>query len=189
MASVGSKRARTAATPLGSGKGFLRHYGKCKYPNLARAALHLLSAHSTSLSATGRIGRVYTSARTCTVLGVERTKKLIMCCFNDRCRVADQNDFHLLLKQCRTCLLIRAMRRQKRLLLVCMRLQSKRQLQRQAALLWPEEETRRHWQSLQSKRVMLIGSGSCTVLAVCLVYSGATHACSCAFIYSAMHCD
>jgi hypothetical protein len=28
----------------------------------------------------------------------ERTKKLVMFCFNDRCRVADQNDFHLLLE-------------------------------------------------------------------------------------------
>jgi hypothetical protein len=89
------------------------------------------------------------------------------------------------LKQWRTCLLMRAMRQQKRLLLVCMRLQSRRvvrRLQRQAALLWPEGEMRRHRQPVQSERVILMGSGACTVSAACLVYTGATHACRCAFI-------
>ena len=37
---------------------------------------------------------MYTSART--ALGLERANKLIMFCFNDRCRVAKQNDFHML---------------------------------------------------------------------------------------------
>jgi hypothetical protein len=49
-ASVGSKRARTAATPIGTRKGFWRRYGKRRYPNLARVALRLLAAHSTSAS-------------------------------------------------------------------------------------------------------------------------------------------
>jgi hypothetical protein len=99
MVSVGSKRARTAATPIGSRKGFWRRYGKRSYPNLAKVALRLLAAHSTSASTERNWtlwGRVYTSART--ALGLERAKKLIMFCFNDRCRVADQNDFHLLLE-------------------------------------------------------------------------------------------
>ena len=39
---------------------------------------------------------MYTSART--ALGLERANKLIMFCFNDRCRVAKQNDFHMLLE-------------------------------------------------------------------------------------------
>ena len=39
-------------------------------------------------------GRVHTSTRT--TLGLERAKKLIMFCFNDRCRVAKQNYFHML---------------------------------------------------------------------------------------------
>ena len=38
---------------------------------------------------------MYTLART--ALGLERAKKLIMFCFNDRCRGAKQNDFHILL--------------------------------------------------------------------------------------------
>jgi hypothetical protein len=62
-------------------------------------ALRLLAAHSTSSSAERNWtlwGRVYTSART--ALGLERAKKLITFCFNDHCRVADQNDFHLLLE-------------------------------------------------------------------------------------------
>ena len=39
---------------------------------------------------------MYTTART--ALGLERTKKLITFCFNDRCRVSKQNDFHILLE-------------------------------------------------------------------------------------------
>ena len=38
---------------------------------------------------------MYTLART--ALGLERAKKLIMFCFNVRCRVAKKNDFHTLL--------------------------------------------------------------------------------------------
>ena len=39
---------------------------------------------------------MHTSART--ALGLERAKKLITFRFNDRCRVAKQNDFHMLLE-------------------------------------------------------------------------------------------
>ena len=38
---------------------------------------------------------MYISART--ALALERAKKLIMFCFNDRCRVAKQNESHMLL--------------------------------------------------------------------------------------------
>jgi hypothetical protein len=66
---------------------------------LGKVALRLLAAHSTS-ACTERSwtlwGRVCTSART--GLDLERAKKLIVFCFNDRCRVADQNDLHLLLE-------------------------------------------------------------------------------------------
>jgi hypothetical protein len=98
-ASFGSKRARMAATPIGSLKGFWQRHGKHRYPSLARVALRLLAAHSTSASTEGNWtlwGHVYTSVRT--ALGLEHAKKLIMFCFKDRCRVADQNDFHLLLE-------------------------------------------------------------------------------------------
>jgi hypothetical protein len=97
-ASVSCKRARTRATPIGMRKGFWRRYCKRRYPNLARVALRLLAANSTSLSTERNWalwGRVYMSART--ALGRERAKKLIMFFFNDRSRVADQNDFHFLL--------------------------------------------------------------------------------------------
>jgi hypothetical protein len=99
MPSVGSKRACTAVIPIGSRKGFWRRYGKHRYPNLAKLALCLLAAHSTSAASACNWtlwGRVYTSART--ALGQERAKKLIMLIFNNRWSVADQNDFHLLLE-------------------------------------------------------------------------------------------
>jgi hypothetical protein len=56
--------------------------------------------HQRALSATGRFWGECTRlhAQLCTALGLERSKKLIVFCFNDRCRVADQNDFHLLLE-------------------------------------------------------------------------------------------
>ena len=41
-------------------------------------------------------GRVYTSERT--ALGLKRAKRLIMFCFNDRCGVAKQNAFPMLLE-------------------------------------------------------------------------------------------
>ena len=98
IASVGSKCARTCAVPLARRKGFWWGNGQRKYPDLAKVALRLLAAHSTSASTERNWtlwGRVYTLART--ALGLERAKKLIMFCFNDRCRVAKQNDFHILL--------------------------------------------------------------------------------------------
>lgn len=99
VASVGSKRARTRAIPIARRKGFWRRNGARRFPSLAKVALRLLAAHSTSASTERNWtlwGRVYTSART--ALGLDRAKKLIMYCFNDRCRVADQNDFHMLLE-------------------------------------------------------------------------------------------
>jgi hypothetical protein len=60
--------------------------------------MRLLCLHATS-AATERNwslwGREYTSARN--ALGLERAKKLITFCFNDRAEVQDQNDFALLL--------------------------------------------------------------------------------------------
>ena len=61
---------------------------------VATSALACITTASTERNWT-LWGRVYTSART--ALGLERAKKLIMLCFNDRCRVAKQNDFHMLL--------------------------------------------------------------------------------------------
>ena len=64
-----------------------------------RNRLRLLTARSISTSSERNWalwGRVYTSART--ALGLERAKKLITFCFNDRCRVNEQNDFHMLLE-------------------------------------------------------------------------------------------
>jgi hypothetical protein len=66
-ASVGSKRACTVAIPIGARKGFWRRDGNCKYPDLAKVALRLLAAHSTSASTERNWtlwGRVYTSVRT-----------------------------------------------------------------------------------------------------------------------------
>jgi hypothetical protein len=186
-ASVGSKRARTAATSIGSLRGFWRRYGKRRYPNLARVVLRLLAAHSTSASTERNWtlwGRVYTSART--ALGLERAKKLIVFCFNNRCRVADQNDFHLLLETVENLLADESNEAAEEAVAGLHEAAVEAggvQLQLQAALLWPEGVMRRHWQSLQSKRVMLMVSGACTVSAVCLVYTGATHACSCAVVF------
>ena len=100
IASFGSKRADTCAVALAKrkGKGFWWRNGQRKYPDLAKVALRLLAAHSTSASTERNWtlwGRVYTLART--ALGLERAKKLIMFCFNVRCRVAKKNDFHTLL--------------------------------------------------------------------------------------------
>ena len=39
---------------------------------------------------------MYTSART--ALGLERAKRVVTFCFNDRCGVAKQNDFYVLLE-------------------------------------------------------------------------------------------
>jgi hAT family C-terminal dimerisation region len=94
----GTKRAREQVTSIAMRKGVWKRYGKRQYPNLAKVAVRLLCAHPTSASTERNWslwGRVYTATRT--ALGLERAKKLIMFCFNDRCGVVDQNDFQLLL--------------------------------------------------------------------------------------------
>ena len=50
VASVGSKRPRARAVPIARRKGFWRRNGQHEYPNLAKVALRLLAAHSTSAS-------------------------------------------------------------------------------------------------------------------------------------------
>ena len=50
---------------------------------------------AVSRNAKGRCGGVCILERT--AHGLERSKKLTMFCFNDRCRVAKQSDFHMLL--------------------------------------------------------------------------------------------
>ena len=50
VASVGSKRARARAVLFARRKGFWRRNGQRGYPNLAKVALRLLAAHSTSAS-------------------------------------------------------------------------------------------------------------------------------------------
>jgi hypothetical protein len=59
----------------------------------AGAAFHVCF-HQAQLESVGE--SIHTSART--ALGLERAEKLIMFCFIDRCLVADQNDFYLLLE-------------------------------------------------------------------------------------------
>jgi hypothetical protein len=79
-------------------KGFWKRFGRTKYPLLSEVALRVMSVHPTS-AATERNwslwGRVYTSARN--ALGLERAKKMITFCFNDRAKAVDQDDFGLLL--------------------------------------------------------------------------------------------
>jgi hypothetical protein len=79
-------------------KGVWKRYGKTYFPELTEVVLRLLSLHPTS-AATERNwslwGRVYTSARN--ALGLERAKKLIMFCFNNRFKLVSQDEFGLLL--------------------------------------------------------------------------------------------
>jgi hypothetical protein len=65
-ASVSSKRAHTAATPIGSRKGFWRRYAKRRYPNWPewRCVCWQQTPHQRPLSATGHFGGVYTRLRT-----------------------------------------------------------------------------------------------------------------------------
>jgi hypothetical protein len=97
---VGQKRKRQPehVASLQMRKGLWKKYASQQYPALAKVVVRLLCLHATS-AATERNwslwGRVYTSARN--ALGLERAKKLITFCFNDRAEVQDQNDFALLL--------------------------------------------------------------------------------------------
>jgi hypothetical protein len=79
-------------------KGFWKRFGRTKYPSLSEVALRVMGVHPTS-AATERNwslwGRVHTSARN--ALGLERAKKMITFCFNDRAKAVDQDDFGLLL--------------------------------------------------------------------------------------------
>jgi hypothetical protein len=185
-ASVGSKRAPTAATPIGSRKGFWRRYGKRRYPNLAKVPLCLPAANSTSASTEHNwtlLGPVHMCAST--ALGLERTKNLIMSCFNNRCRVAGQKDFHLLLETVENLLADESNQAAVENVagLHEAAVEAGGAAAAVATLLWPEGEMRRHRQSLQSKRVTPMVSGACTVSVLCFVYTDVTHAYSCAFIF------
>jgi hypothetical protein len=78
--------------------GFWKCFGHTNYPFLSEVAQRVMSVHPTS-AATERNwslwGRVCTSARN--ALGLERAKKMITFCFNDRAKAVDQDDFGLLL--------------------------------------------------------------------------------------------
>jgi hypothetical protein len=92
------KRKRERVADVAMRKGVWKRYGKQTFPHLSKVAVRLLSMLPTSCASERNWslwGRVYTAARN--RLGLERAKKLIMFCFNDRARVVDQSDFKLLL--------------------------------------------------------------------------------------------
>jgi hypothetical protein len=70
-------------------KGFWKCFGHTRYPFLSEVA-RAMSVHPTSAATEQNwllLGRVYTSARN--ALGLERAKKMITFCFNDRAKAVD----------------------------------------------------------------------------------------------------
>jgi hypothetical protein len=97
-AHVGEKREREEVASITARKGCWKGYPGGTYPALAAVVIRLMYLHSTS-AATERNwslwGRVYTASRS--RLGIERAKRLITFCFNDRAHRTDQDHFKLLL--------------------------------------------------------------------------------------------
>jgi hypothetical protein len=117
---------------------------------------------------------------------------MIMFCFNGWCRLADQNDAHVFLKAVEN--LLADENDEAAEVAVAGLHEAAVKAGGAAAAAASSTAVARGRDSLPpvviaELEVVLMGSGACTVSAVCLVYTGATHACSYAFFYSAVHCN
>jgi hypothetical protein len=77
-------------------KGVWKRWIAQQMPELAAEAVRVLSVHPTSCSTERNWGlwvRIYTACRN--RLGMERAKKMITFCFNNRAMTADSADFAL----------------------------------------------------------------------------------------------
>jgi hypothetical protein len=97
-ADAGHKSALPEVAGVRRRKGVWKRYGRQTYPALSDAAIRLLCVHGTSCTTERNWalwGRVYASSRN--ALGMERAKKLIAFCFNNRAEVPKTDDSGLLL--------------------------------------------------------------------------------------------
>jgi hypothetical protein len=109
---------------------------------------------------------------------------LIMVCFNDWCRLADQNDAHVFLKAVENLLADESDEAAEGAVAGLHEVAVNAGAAAAAAASSTAVARGRVASPpavIAELEVMLMGSGACTVSAVCLVYTGATHACSYAF--------